>query len=226
MDTNQAYELLKYAASKNQQGYITPDEFNNILMPQAQSSYTDYLLGEYQKYQIKRPIAVVEFGMNERIRMSISPLIYGAILPINTQGVAPVPNDLEYPDAMWGIYGSYNIKFIQQDRQDSYLHSVIDPIQQNPVYLINHEGFQFYPERPYGQNQAKLSYVRTPPPIFWAYTLDTHGRPVYDTINSQQPVWASTDMLEVLVRALALIGVNLNSATLMQYSEQIKNGGQ
>lgn len=228
MDINQVYKIVLYSAAKNkQQGYISPEDFNTVLMPTAQRSYLDYLLGEYQKYQLQRPIAVVEFGQNERVRDSISPLIYNAILPINsTTGIASRPSDYEYPDAMWGIYGFYNIKFIQQDRQDSYLHSSIDPIVTNPVYLIRHEGFQFFPDRPFGENQAKMSYVRTPPSMIWGYDLDSNNRPVYNASKSQQPVWSDTDMLNIIVRALALVGVNIQSSVVMGYAQEIKNGGQ
>lgn len=224
MDVNQVYSIIKYACAKNtSQGYISPDDFNNILMPVAQSNYLDYLLGEYQKYQIRRPISVVEFGQNERIRQSISPLIYGTILNPNPQGIVAFPSDYEYNDAMWGLYGFYNIRFIQQDRLDDYIHSTIDPVATNPVYLINHEGFQFFPEN---IGVAKMSYVRTPPPIFWASILDVNNRPVYDPLNSQQPVWADTDIYEIIVRALQLVGVNLQLGVVIQLANDIKNNGQ
>ncbi len=226
-DVNQWYKLVLYCGSKNlQSGYISPEDFNTVIMPLGQRSYVDYLLGEYQKYQIQRPIAVVEFGQNARIRNSISPLIYGTVLPIDGTGVAPFPNDYEYMDAMWGVYGFYNIRFIQQDRQDAYIHSSIDPIAANPVYLINHEGFRFFPDRPFGENQARLSYVRTPPSIVWGYDLDSNGLPVYNPTKSQQPVWGDSDMLQIIVRGLQAVGVNLQLGTLIQYSQEIKNGGQ
>ena len=60
-------------------------------------------------------------------------------------------------DAMWTLYGLYKIRFVQQDRLDDYYHSTIDPVVTNPIYLINHEGFQFYPEN---IGAAKMSYVR------------------------------------------------------------------
>jgi hypothetical protein len=222
--TDDVYFLIKYCVGKNiQQGYVSPEEFNRIINV-AQRSYVDFLLGEYQRYQIQRPIAVVEFGQNERIRQSLAPLIYGTVLsPNSVTGIAPFPSDHEYPDAMWGLYGFYNIRFIQQDRLDSYYHSSIDPIATNPVYLIRHEGFQFYPET---IGFARLSYVRTPPSIVWAYVLDGNGLPVYDPFNSQQPVWGDSDILQIIVRALRIVGVSLDFNTVSQYSNEIKNIGQ
>lgn len=223
MTIDEIYSLVKYACNKNQQGYVTPADFNRS-MNTAQKSYLAYLLGEYQKYQIKRPIAVVEFGQNQRVRQSISPLIYSATLtPFVYNGVSPFPSDYEYNDAMWGLYGHYNIRFIQQDRLDSYLHSEIDPVVSNPVYLINHEGFQFFPN---DIGAAKMSYVRTPPTMKWAYVVDGNNRPIYDPLNSIDPVWADSDILDIIVRALNIIGVNLQLGAVVQYSKEIKNGGQ
>lgn len=224
MNVNQVYALMLYACSKNlQQGYLSPDDFNTTINT-AQRSYLDYLKGEYQRYQLQRPIAVVEFGQNQMIRQSLVPLVYGAVLPINNvSGIAPFPYDFEFTDAMWSLYGFYNIKFIQQDRLHSYYRSTIDPITSNPVYLLRHEGFQFYPEN---TGNARLSYIRTPPTIRWSYVADGNGLPVYDPINSIDPIWSETDMLQIVVRALALVGVNLQFGTVMQYSEQIKQSGQ
>ncbi len=222
MTVDDVYRIMRYAVAKNrEQGYLSPQDFNDTIN-QAQRQFLDYLLGEYQKYQIRRPIAVVEFGQNERIRTSLAPLIYGAILN-PTSGIAPFPSDFEYPDAMWGLYGSYNIRFIQQDRQDSYIHSEIDPIAENPVYLIQHEGFHFYPETLVA---ARMSYVRTPPSMVWAFTLDSNGRANYDPFNSMQPIWGETDIYQIIVRALALVGVNLQFNTVIQYANDIKNTGQ
>ena len=225
MDVNQVYKTVLYAVAKNKSnGYVSPEDFNTVLMPVAQRGYLDFLLGEYQKYQVRRPIAVVEFGQNERVRESLSQLIYSANLsPNTTTGIAPFPSDYEYSDNMWGLYGFYNIRFIQQDRQDSYIHSSIDPVVQNPVYLLQHEGFHFFPEN---IGAAKLSYVRTPPSIVWGYVLDSNGRPVYNPATSQNPVWSDTDMFQVIVRALALVGVNLQMGIVMQYANDIKNTGQ
>lgn len=224
MDINQVYTIFLYACAKNlQQGYVSPEDFETCINT-AQRSYTDYLLGEYQKYQIKRPIAVVEFGQNERIRTSIAPLIYDTFLSINNiTGIASFPYAFEQVDAMWGQYGFYNIRFTQQDRLQSNYRSVIDPVISNPVYLIKHEGFQFYPET---LGTARLSYVRTPPAMRWGFTLDANGLPVYDPSNSSQPVWDEVDMLNIIVRGLQLAGVNLQLNAVIAYSQEIKNGGQ
>jgi len=224
VDVNECYRLVQYATAKNvQDGYVSPDDFN-LAMNNGQRMYLDYLLGEYQKYQPQRPIAVVEFGQNERVRESLAPLIYGAnLFPNTTTGIAPFPDDYEYSDNMWGLYGFYNIRFVQQDRLDSYIHSSIDPIAENPVYLIQHEGFHFFPEN-FGS--ARLSYVRKPPSIVWGYVPDSNGIPVYNPATSQDPVWGETDIIQIIIRALQWIGVNLQFGMVVQYANEVKTQGQ
>ncbi len=223
-DVNQVFLLWKLCLSKNnQQGYGTRENFQQSIN-QAQRSYLDYLLGEYQKYQVQRPIAVVEIGMNARIRQSLAPLIYGAILNPNAgTGIADFPSDYEYPDAMWGIYGYYNIKFIQQDRLDNYLHSSIDPIAENPVYLIQHEGFHFFPQ---DIGMTRLSYVRNPPSIVWGFVFDQLGREQWNPATSQNPIWSETDIMEVIARAVQIMGVSMQVGSVIQYSQELKNAGQ
>lgn len=224
MDVNQVYELMLDIIAKNkQQGYLSPDEFNRYIN-QAQRSYLDYLLGEYQKYMVQRPIAVVQFGENQRIRQSLAPLIYGAILSPNAgTGIAAFPSDYEQVDAMWGAGNYYNIRFVQQDRLSSYLNSRIDPIATNPIYLIQHEGFHFFPQN---LGNTRLSYVRTPPSIIWGYDEDANSIPVYNASKSQNPIWSETDILQIIVRALQFAGVSLSFGVVLQYSNDVKNGGQ
>lgn len=223
MTIDQAYLLVQYAVSKNiQQGYVSPDDFNNAIN-MAQGSYLDYLLGQYQKYMPGRPSSPVTFSETQRIRTSLAPLIYGTVLNIDATGLSPFPSDFEQVDSMWSLYNIYRIRFTQQDSLWSKYRSTIDPVESNPLYLLKHEGFQFYPEN---LAQARMSYVRTPPPMLWAYTLDGNGIPVYDPANSIQPIWETTDMMNIIVRALAIIGVNLQFGMVSQYAQEIKIQGQ
>lgn len=224
MNVDQVFQIWKGILAKNQQqGYGTRENFY-LYINQAQRGYLDYLMGQYQEYQIKRPISVVQFNQNLRIRQSVAPLIYGAILNINPgTGIGDFPNDYEFVDNMWGVYGYYNIKFIQQDRLDSYIHSEIDPIQQNPVYLIQHEGFHFFPQ---DIGMSKLSYVRTPPSIVWGYTLDSNGREVYDPSTSQDPIWAETDIMAIIARALEYQGISIQVGAVVQFANEVKMKGQ
>lgn len=217
------YQIVQYACGKNlQQGYISPADFN-LTINQAQKSYASYLLGSFQQYQPGRPEARVEFGQNSVLRQRLTPIIYGYNLNIDSTGFSPYPGDFLQQDAMWSYYGYNRIREVQQQYFYSIYNSVIDRIPSWPVYMIEYDGFRFFPNN---TGQAKLSYVRNPPDMIWGYTLNGNGIPVYNPASSTQPVWDDASILEIIVRALRIIGVNLQYNDVNAYANEIKQIGQ
>jgi len=225
------YRICQFAVNKAQNGYLTPSEFN-LVINQAQVSYQDYLLGEFQQYQYGRPQARITYSQNENIRQRLTPLITEATLTINgTSGEASYPNDYVQVDSI--ITSDFKrVRYAQQDSLYSYYNSEIDPIATNPIYLIESGKFQFYPKT---LGTAILTYIKDAPEIVWAYTT-VSGRPVYaptqtgvgvtPTTGTVQPVWDNVDLLEIITRALKLIGLNLQDGMVEQYANQITQTGQ
>jgi hypothetical protein len=221
MNVNDMYRICQFAVNKAQNGYLTPSEFN-LIINQAQVSYQDYLLGEFQQYQYGRPQARINYSQNENIRQRLSPLITQATLTINgTSGEAPYPADYVQADAITTTTLK-RVRYVQQDALYSYYNSEIDPIETNPIYLLEPTGFQFYPIT---LGIAILTYVKDAPQIVWAYNL-VSGRPVYDSGASVQPVWDNVDLLEIIARGLKLIGLNLQDGQVQQYANQVTQQGQ
>lgn len=221
---DEMYKIERLIINNNQNGNLTPEKFN-LINNQAQFDYMEFLLGDFRRYAMGRPIPPVAWGMTARIRQSLTPFIQPPttlnVDPVT--GLTPNPTDYEMWDAMyWGIYRK-RVKFIQQERLDSHINSTISPVSRNPVFLSIYEGFQVYPV---DIGSTYLSYIRTPRPIVWGYTLDGNGRPVYDPVTSSDPQWYRTDIIQIMVRALRMMGVNLQAAQVSQYADQIKNIGQ
>ena len=217
------YQICTYAVGKNlQQGYLSPADFN-LVINQAQKSYVAYLLGDFQQYQPGRPVARVEFGQNSVIRQRLSPIIIQTNLVINPSGFSSYPADYLQTDAMWTSTGYERIREVQQNFLYSTYNSVIDPIADWPIYTIEDAGFRFFPIT---LGSAKLSYVAQAPDMEWAYTLNPNGIPVYSAINSTQSVWDDATILEIIVRALRLVGVNLQYNDVSAYANQIQTQGQ
>jgi hypothetical protein len=178
-------------------------------------------LGEFQQYQYGRPQARINYSQNENIRQRLSPLITSATLTINGSGEAVYPADYVQADTI--ITTAFNrVRFVQQDALYSYYNSQIDPIATNPIYLLEPTGFQFYPVT---LGSAILTYVKDAPEIVWGYT-NVSGRPVYSSGTSVQPVWDNVDLLEIIARALKLIGLNLQDGQVQQYANQVTQTGQ
>ena len=229
---NDVYKIVLYITGKNlQQGYVSPEDFNNTINI-AQKSYVAYLLGNFQQYQPGRPVARVEFGQNSVVRQRLAPIIYESFLSVNGAGYSPYPSaaglvpsngDYLQTDAMWSAYGYERIREVQQHYFYSIYNSKIDPIASWPVYMIRNNGFQFAPST---IGQARISYVIEPPDMIWGYTLDGNGVPVYNPATSVQPVWDVASILEIIVRALRIIGVNLDYNQVSNYANQVQFQGQ
>lgn len=226
MSVDEVYRLYLFILGKNlQQGYASPSDFNmNIKM--GGISYASYLLGTFQQYTPGRPVANVELGQNSVVRQRLTPIIYGYNLNIDASGYVNYPGDYLQTDALWSIYGYRRIRYADQHKFVSIYSSVIDPIQSNPIYTLNDVGFQFFPSRPYEHNQARLNYVKEPPAMVWGYDEDSNGIPVYNPLKSTQPVWDDLSIFEIIARALAPAGVNLQAAAVAQFAQQIKVQGQ
>lgn len=222
MDINSVKNLIEFIVNKEQSSSLTPDEINEIVS-MAQRNYISYLLGSFQRYQPGRPVAVPELGNNQVVRQRLSPVIYGITIAVDVQGFSPYPGDYLQADAMWSIYGNARVRYIEQDKLFGVVNSVIDPVASNPIYLIEDEGFRFYPNT---IGNAKLSYVRNPPNVQWGFTYNIYGQPVYDQSTSVQPIFGDLAIFEIITRALSMVGINLQANQISAYAEQIKREGQ
>lgn len=221
MTVDVVYRLMQFCINKNQQGYLTPAEFD-LVINQAQLDLLNYLLGQVQQYQPGRPYPRVGLGMSETIRSSLAALIDPlTTLTIDGTGVAAYPDDFQFTDTMLTTT-MQRVRYVQQDSLFSYLGSVITPVAAHPIYLINSAGFQFYPIT---LGNALLSYVHTPRAIVWNFNPDANGRPIYTPTGSFDPEWYDVDCFQLIVRALALVGLNLQLPQVMQYSQMIKTQG-
>lgn len=203
----------------------------------------DYLLGEFQQYQIGRPQARVNYSQNSDTRQRITPFIKTATLTTNADGTVLYPDDYLQTDS---IRTSTNerVRFVQPDSLYSYLKSEIDPIVSNPIYLIQDSGYKFYPnttDNAVALTNLKLSYIMNPPDMQWGYCLDGNGRPVYNPTApplttttttmanctfSIQPLWYDIDKLEIIARILKLVGVSLQTGQVEQYANMVTTQGQ
>lgn len=222
MTVDDMYRICQYAINKAQNGSLTPSEFN-LLVEQAQNSWVDYLIGEFQQYQYQRAQARVSYGQNSNVRQRLQPFIYNINLSIDTTGFVRYPGDYLQYDAMWSFYGYNRIRWAAQDKLYSIANSQIDPIASNPAFMIEDVGLRFFPNN---IASARMSYIRKPQRIYWGFTLDGNGRKVYSPANSEQPKWADVDLLEIIARVLKLAGVNLKDGDVVQYANSIIQQGQ
>jgi hypothetical protein len=225
-----SYQLLLYCANQFQRGNVAPNKANLILQ-QAQTSFLDYCLGQMQQYQYGAPQSRVEYAVNETARLRLAPFI-GPVstLTIDATGLAPYPVSFEQVDAMYmNVPAKTRIRFVPQHKAPNYISDPIDPVDTNPIYLLESDGFRFYPNTNFDGNTlgtALISYVQTPPVFNWAYTPDANGRPIYNAGGSTGYAWYDVDCFEIISRALRMVGVNLAAQEISGYAQNIIDKGQ
>jgi len=227
MDADTPYRILQIICNKFQAGNITAQQYMDAIN-QAQRDFLAFLLGQFVSYQYGKPLSRVQFGMNEIVRQRVTPFISKpAPLVIDTNGNAPYPVGMQQVDAMYTT-SMDRIRYVPQHKLFSYLKSKIDPIATNPIFLIEDTQFQFYPNTTFNGvalSSAKISYVNTPPDVVWASIPDGQGRPVYNPGASQGPLFYDVDVMELISRALAMFGVNLQANEVSQYAQMAKTQG-
>lgn len=230
MTVDVMYRLIQYAINKNQSGYVSPADFN-LIINQGQLLYLNFLIGEPEQYQPGRPVPKVSLSLTETVRQILTAFIDPlSTLNIDSTGLAAYPTGFQRVDAILKNDLSDRIKFVHQDFLWSNLKSRIDPVLTNPFYLLESGGFRFYPNDTYngvgnGITAAKISFVKTPPPILWSSVAGSDPA-VYSPGTSDDPVWYDLDCYEVIARALRMVGVNLQASVVSQYAEEIKNNGE
>lgn len=224
MNVNDHYELVKYIIAKNQDGYLSPDEYNRTAN-QASNSLLSFYIGEVVQYQYGRPVSRIEIGNSEQLLQKLAPFIPPPYqLTTDPTGYVLYPDDYLATIAINTNTGMQRVRFSQQDSLYSYVNSVIDPIASNPVYTLEDAGFRFYPA---SIGAAKLSYVSQPKTIIWNYTLDPVTQlPVYNPVGSVDPEWSNIDIMDMTARQLAMCGVNLQAGQVAAFATQIKTQGQ
>ena len=166
MNINEIFLLVNYIAGKNQQGNITPDNFN-LLVKASNAEYQSFLIGQVEQFQYNNPKSRVGLGNSELVLSALSPFIPSPVaLTVNaTTGIAPYPNDYIQRIAVYD--SSMNkIRWVMQEKLPAYLGSTIDPIGTNPIYLLQKDGLQFYP---FSIVSPKLSYIQTGATPYWGY---------------------------------------------------------
>lgn len=222
MTVDVLYRLTTYIANQFQRGNIGPARFN-LIIQQANISFLDYLLGELQQYNYGSPASRVQFGVNETARQRLTPCINDLYpFTVDNTGFLVYPTDFQQVDAMY-TPSMQRIRFVPQHKLPAYISDPIDPVNANPIYILVSGGFKFYP---INIGDILLSYVNTPRTIVWDYTPDAFGRPVYNPGASIDPIWYDTDCLELVSRALKMVGVNLSAPEVTQYGDAIIKQGQ
>jgi hydroxymethylpyrimidine pyrophosphatase-like HAD family hydrolase len=221
MDINQFYDIVKFISNKHQQGYLSPDEFNNAVNI-AQDQLMEELVNVIQGWDGNKRRVKIVMGNAQQAIQKVAPFIDSDTPTIPNTGIYIHAANIAHLLAIRTGDNKKRIQRVEHDRIYSHLSSQIDQIEQNPIYVQYNSYYQIYPEN---IGQISLEWITDPPAAKWAYTL-VSGRPVYDQSNSVQLLWGESEITELISRVLFMFGISVQAQNLISYYQSIKNDGQ
>ena len=218
MTINDIYKLVSYLVDKYQGTYLAPDDFNMVIN-MAQRQYLNYLTEDGSGHAGMRLGRKSGMVINAPVVETLSIFIKESTLSVTSQ-IVTQPNDLYRIISMRTSNDLNVIRKITPDKLAEIIDDVIDPPTiTDPIYLDIANNFKIYPST---VTSVRVSYVREPADMKWAYT----GALSYDSVNSVQPEWGTKDLEDIIYRAIGIIGINLKDGDLQRSAQMIKQQGE
>lgn len=221
MNINEVYKLVSYLVDKYQGTYLSPDDFNQVIN-MAQSQYLSFLADD-TGIPGRNPKNPVGMSTSAIVADTLSVFLTESNINVASQ-LAAKPNDLYKTVAVRTTDDNYPVRFVASDRVASYIDNAIDaPTTTEPIYYELGSNYKVFPST---LATIRVSYIRNPQTLKWAYT----GNLSYDQANSVPAnnanlEWGDTDVYEIIYRAIGIIGINLKDGDLVRASLQVKNDG-
>lgn len=222
MNINEVYKIVSYLVDKYQGTYLSPDDFNMVIN-MAQNQYLSLITDDTGTIQSRNPKTPVGMSTSAIVADMLSVFLTESTIAVASQ-LANKPSDLYKTIAVRTTDDNYALRFVASDRVASYIDNAIDaPTTTEPIYYEIGSTYKVFPS---SLSSIKVSYIRNPQTLKWAFT----GGLVYDAANSVPAnnasiEWGDVDIYEIIYRAIGIIGINLKDGDLMRAAQLVKNDG-
>jgi len=237
INVNTVYTTVLSILNKEQRGYLTPYEFNQVAT-QVQLEIFEKFFEDYNQY-IRMPKTSVEFAsrmdhiMEEfQIFEETGPSITIPAGSAQTDNVYNQPSDLHrFGSVTWNKgLNSPPIEILSnRDYNQIKLSPLTQPTNDFPVAKYKQDKITVFPSAaPYASSDVTFNYIRKPKDVVWAYKLGTLGQYLFnDSSNPVDPgVIPSTGFVdfeisesqqtEVILQILKYSGVIIRDPQIVQ----------
>lgn len=234
------WELLNFITNKEQMGNtINASEFNTILYA-VNIDFFRQRYGLPQEYVAGQPLPKMSYEITQKIIDDLSHFkvrmgIDVAAMSVDVNGRANIPSDyVHFSSARYNaiqdnVCGTVNLKArVIEHLSDAQLgdrigNSIKMPTLRHPVFATFNNYFQFYPKN---LKYVEFTYLRMPLTPVYGTTIDEDtDLDVYDPDTSVHFEYPEDCFSEIVNLCLGYAGVNLRSADIVQYSQQLKEKG-
>ncbi len=221
---DQVYKTLQTIVNKEQDGYVSPEEFNDLSKQVQDNIFRSYFEDHNRdKNKENRGLTNESYGnlvhnQEERInQFSVTTTIAQA------GGVYPLPSDLYFIED-YGIITSTNkvVDKLVKSKVGYLNNSISGPTDTYPVYERMPSNVTIYPNTITGD--ITIRYVRQPLDPKWTYT-EVAGDPLYNpsALDHQDFELHPSEFPNIVLEMLTYFGINLREGEVIQVAEQLKN---
>ena len=230
INVNTVYQTVLNILNKEQRGYMTPTEFNNISTQVQLQVFEKYF--EDLNQQIRVPQADTDYA--DRVKNLDEKLAI-----FKTVGISPyvaaslnVPAHFTLPDQ--DIYG--NTFVFYRLGEVTYKDTVnLQRLQRSDFYYIQKskltKSTETFPTYLYENNlvyvkpdsiidNIKIEYIRKPVPVVWGFNTGTLGQYLYNETASQNFELHESEQTDVILRILIYAGIIIEDPTIVQQAAQ------
>jgi hypothetical protein len=220
MNINEVYKLVSYLVDKYQGTYLSPDDFNTVIN-MAQNQYLSFLTDDTGGPN-RNPKNPVGMSTSAIVADTLSTFLTETTVSVVSQ-IATKPPDHYKTVAIRTSDEDNAVRFVASDRLSSFIGNAIDsPTTTEPIYYEIGSTYKFYPST---LSSVRLTYIRVPMTLKWAYTGNLVWDPANSTPTGTALEWGDSDIYEIVYRAIGIIGINLKDGDLVRAAQFIKNEG-
>jgi len=213
VNISEAIDFLNFWIGKEKGAYFTVNECIETIDRGQMAFYSDIK----NKYATSQEIKEILSPFKRKYNFTPANTISGYIvIPSNVDYLDLLDVQIEYQISNRTIYVSVAM---QNEDQVSYaLNSQIDPVTiTSPIAEMDIPRFiKLYPTAGY---TGTVTYLKRPVKPVFGYTLISGRVIVYNSATSTQLEWRETEIVPILLKGLASIGINLSAQDVSQFAE-------
>ena len=232
INVNTVYTTVLSILNKEQRGYLTPYEFNQIAT-QVQLEIFEKFFEDYNQY-IRMPKTSVEFAsrmdhtMEEfQIFEKTGPSVTIPAGNAQTDNIYNQPTDLHrFGSATFNKgLNSPPIEILSNREYNNVkLSPLTQPTTNFPVAKYQQDKLTVFPSAaPYASSDVTFNYIRKPLDVVWNFTLGTLGQYIHsnDGVNQNFEI-SESQQTEVIIAILKYAGVVIRDPQIVQSASNLE----
>jgi hypothetical protein len=230
MDINTIHSTILFYLNKEQNGYVTHEEIDEVLDRAQMVLFNQYHTNPKLPAQAQTAV----YGESQRIDDALSPFkaVYTLTAGNTPGGLITLPAGYMHLINLYTtVYNSQlgrnvysGVQMLSEEEIVERLESQVIPVtSDDPVgIMLSQNRIQLYPAT---TATGQVNYFTRPVKPVFAYTQT--GRTItYNQAGSTQMLWKDMDINNIISTALSYFGLNFSSQEVMQFAELKNAQGQ